>query len=250
MAYKKYGKLLLLVCLKSSAIFAATQTPGDVSLLSPLKNGHVIFEAGTFRISTGKSQHINIQNLIGDTFTVSDHNDTNALFGLGYFVDGKNFRSVNMSYGVNAFYLAPTSVSGNVIQENLFTNLSYRYSVSNIPIYASAKAIINFNSPKYALVIDAGVGPNFMKVYGFHEDSLDGVTIPEHPFSANTKTNLSATLGMGLRFNQIFGTLSAECGYRFFYLGEGEFKINNSQVLNTLKTGTSYANAIQCSVSN
>ena len=44
--------------------------------------------------------------------------------------------------------------------------------------------------------MDAGIGPDFMTVYGFHEQSLDGgITQPKQPFSSKTKTNLSVPSG-------------------------------------------------------
>jgi hypothetical protein len=154
-----------------------------------------------------------------------------------------------MSYGINAFYLAPTSVSGNVIQEDLFTNLSYHYNIANYPVYVTAKSTINLNSP-LALTIDVGVGPNFMRTYDFQENSLDGgFTLPDKIFSANTTTTLSATVGVSLKINHALGQLPLEIGYRFFYLGQGHFKTSNDQVLNKLNTGNTYANALFLSIS-
>ena len=54
--------------------------------------------------------------------------------------------------------------------------------------------------------------------------------------------------GIGLRLNNIFDKAPLECGYRFFYLGQGQLKMNDNQLLNTVKTGNTYANAIICSV--
>jgi hypothetical protein len=45
-----------------------------------------------------------------------------------------------MTYGINAFYLAKASVSGSIIQENLFENLSYHYKVTHYHVYAVAKS--------------------------------------------------------------------------------------------------------------
>ena len=254
----KFNKFLLLTtlcCLASSTAYATSTTTntqsGDnnSSLLSTVTHGHLAFELGGYQGSQGNAQHINIQNLIGDTFTVNDHQDNNFLVGLGYFVDGKNVGCANMSYGVNAFYLAPTSVSGNVIQENLFTNLSYHYNVANIPVYVMAKSTFNLKAP-FALTVDAGIGPNFMRTYNFQESSLDGgVTLPDTIFSANTTTTFSATIGASLKINHAVGQLPLEIGYRFFYLGQGHFKTSTNQVLNELNTGNVYANALYLSIS-
>lgn len=244
---KKFRKcLLLLLCLNVSSTFSTTQS----GYLSKLTHGHFIFTLGDYQGIQGETQHIGMQDLIGDTFSVTHDHDNNTLLGVGYFLDGQQWNKVQMSYGINAFYLAPTTFSGDVTQEDLFTNLSYSYSVTHFPLFLVAKTAIYLNSPQYALTFDVGVGPNFMKLYDFHENSLDGgVTIPDQPFSSNTNTTLSATFGVGIKMDRALGQLALECGYHFFYLGEGNFKINNNQILNSLKTGNTYANAIQCSFS-
>jgi hypothetical protein len=234
----KYIKFLLftiLSCLSFSTVYAA--------------KGHLTINLGGYEGLQGNTQHINIIDLIGDTFTVDDRHDQNALIGLGYFFDGNAIGHANMSYGINAFYLAPTSVSGNVIQEDLFNNLSYHYNIINFPVYVIAKSTFNLKSP-LAFSIDVGIGPNFMKTYGFQESSLDGgVTIPDTLFSANTTTTFSATIGASFRINHALGQLPLEIGYRFFYLGQGYFNIDNNQVLNKLKTGNVYVNALIFSTS-
>lgn len=244
---KKLRKYLwLLFFLSASSTFSATQS----SNLSMLTHGHFIFALGGYQGTQGETQHIDMQDLIGDTFSVSHDHDNNVLLGLGYFLDGQHWNQVQMSYGINAFCLAPTTVSGYVTQEDLFTNLSYSYKVAHFPVFLLTKTAIYLNSPQYALTVDFGVGPNFMKLYNFHENSLDrGITIPDQLFSSNTNTTFSATFGAGIKVDRALGQLSLECGYRFFYLGEGNFTIENSQVLDSLKTGNIHANAVQCSVS-
>ncbi|CDZ77340.1 hypothetical protein BN59_01623 [Legionella massiliensis] len=218
------------------------------SLPSSLKQGHVIIQFGGYWSSQGQAQHINIQDLVGDEFTLTKHKRSNGLVGLGYFLDGQETSFFRMSYGINAFYLAKTGVVGDVIQENLFTNLSYHYNLRHYPVYAIAKSTIKTKFPKYALTLDAGIGPNFIKADGFKEHSLDGITIPDNIFSSHSSTTFSATAGFGVRINQVFGQAPLECGYRFFYLGQGSFNKANNQVLNRLKTGSNYANAIICSM--
>lgn len=250
---KKYGTFFLfLACFISPMVFSATTISSSApsSFYSKLAQGHLMLELGGYQGTQGETQHINIKNLIGDTFTHANQNKNNVVVGLGYFVDGKSWNSVHMSYGINAFYLAPITVSGDVIQEDIFTNLSYSYALRHFPIYAMIKSVIDLKSPNYAVTLDAGMGPNFMKAYSFSESSLDGgITIPEHPFSANTTTTFSATVGVGLKINHALAQLPVECGYRFFYLGRGHLTANNSQVLDNLSTGNTYANAILCSVS-
>ncbi|MES2198935.1 MAG: hypothetical protein V4489_02040, partial [Chlamydiota bacterium] len=82
--------------------------------------GRPIVEVGWFTANQGKSQHINIEGLIGDDFSVTKSSDQNFLLGLGYYFNGLDRSRISLSYGINAFYLAPTEVRGNVTQENLF----------------------------------------------------------------------------------------------------------------------------------
>lgn len=197
--------------------------------------GEGVLQLGWFTATQGKSQHVNIEGLIGDHFSVSKSSGQSVLVGAGYYLDGMDMGEAEVQYGINAFYLSPTRVSGEVTQEDLFTNLSYHYSRTNYPIYAAAKAMISCG-----IVFDAGIGPNFVNTSGFKERSLDGgITVPDKIFSGKTTVAFSATFGLGWRIYQSF-----EVNYRFFYLGQGELKKVNNQVKNTLRTGHSYANAL------
>lgn len=213
-----------------------------------LQQGHAVVQLGGYWSTQGKAQNIDIEGLIGDRFSVTQKNASNGLFGLGYYLAAQNKDNYSLAYGINAFYLAKTAVAGTVIQEQLFRNLSYGYHVTHYPLFAAAKAIIKPSSPMYALTLDAGIGPNFMVTGGFKEHSLDGITLPDDIFSGHTTTTLSAMVGFGVKINRVFGETPLECGYRFFYLGQGNFLKNTNQVLNTLNTGNDYANALMCSI--
>jgi hypothetical protein len=216
---------------------------------SVLKHSHLMLQAGGYWSTQGKTQHINIDGLIGDQFTADHRNGSNGLVGLGYYLDGQNLDQIQFSYGINFFYLPQTSISGTVIQEDLFSNLSYRYRVKHYPLYASAKATTSLPVSNLSLTLDAGIGPNFMRTSEFVERSLDGgITLPDNAFSGHTSTTFSATAGIGLQLAQVLGGMPLECGYRFFYLGQGKLARNTNQLLNTLHTGTAYANAVLCSV--
>ena len=230
-------------------------TLGLIASLSPFVVladicGQPVLQLGWFAATQGKSQHIDIQGLIGDDFSVNRSFGQNFLVGIGYYFDGLDIPQVCIQYGINAFYLAPTKVEGDVTQENLFTNLSYHYSRTNYPIYFEAKALIPCTLHS-DIVIDLGIGPNIVSTGGFKEKSLDGgITIPDaHIFSGKNVVAFSATAGLGWRINNVLGNCSFEIDYRFFYLGQGELKKVNNQVRNTLRTGNSYANALFFSIS-
>ncbi len=211
-------------------------------------NPKLAIQLGWFGASDGSSQHININGAIGDQFTPTNkgNSNSNGLFGVGVYVDGHQFNYASLSYGVNAFYLAPASIGGVVTQENLFENLSYGYSLTNWPIYFGAKANIkNSYTERANLTLDVGIGPNIM-TSKFNEAQIEPSTIPDHIFAGTTTVTFTAMAGVGIRFNNAIGQVPLECGYRFFYLGDANFNTLTDQVTSKFQANNNYANAIVC----
>lgn len=233
--------------LLSSSTFASYVL--DWPVVSQLRQGKTVIQLGGFTASQGKAQNVYIQDLIGDHFSVSNHNNQNVLLGLGYLFDGDHFNQVDLMYGINAFYFFHTTVSGTIKQEQLFNNLSYNYNVTNLPVYATGKALFKTRSEQFNVALDLGVGPNFMTTSNFREHSLDGgITLPDRAFSGNTSATFSAMAGVALKMNNVLGRVPLECGYRIFYLGSSNFNVENSQILTALTTGDSYAQALTCGI--
>jgi hypothetical protein len=255
---KQFKTITSLLVLCSASTFAGEMGPMDSTWSQyNLPKGHVIIELGGYWSSQGNPQTIHINDLIGDEFSVTDGNGKNGAVGAGYFLEGQHFKNqytseINMAYGLNFFYLAKTGVSGDVTQEQLFTNLAYSYNVTHYPLYAMVKA--SMPSPHhyipFGVTVDAGIGPNFIQTSHFSEVSLDGgVTVPDDIFTGHNTTTFTVTTGLALRFDQLLKNTPIECGYRFFYLGQGDFKKQNDQVLTTLNTGNTFGNALMCSIS-
>jgi hypothetical protein len=211
-------------------------------------NGNPVFELGGFIASEGKTQNIGIQNLVGNTYTTTNGNNGNVIVGVGYLFNGPQNNLFGVDYGLDAFYLAPSLVKGQVWQEQAFDNLNYSYKVTNIPAYALTKLNIKTHSKKYNITVDAGVGPNFVITSNYQETPNNSEAIPDNAFSGHTQINFSAMIGLGLKINHVFGNEPLECGYRFFYLGQGDLSKNNSQILNNLETSNGYAHAVTCSI--
>lgn len=213
--------------------------------------GSVPVQFGAFSSSQGKAQNVNILDRIGNYYSTND-DQWSGLFGLGYYVDGYARDRLQLSYGVNAFYLGQTSVSGTILSEGFATNYSYSYHIQTIPVYAAVKALLKTNSQTFNKVtFDVGMGPDFMYTSGYHEQSLGAGSIADSSlFKSHHNTTFTATVGVGLQLGNLFGSIPTpfECGYRFFYLGQGQLSANSDQLLNTIKTGDVYANAIICSV--
>lgn len=216
--------------------------------LVKLTHGHGVLQLGGYWSIQGQSQQIDINGLIGDYFNVTEGNGSNGLVGVGYFIDGPAIKEIPMEYGINWFYLAKTSVKGTVTQENLFTNLAYGYNVTHYPLYFVAKSTFKTKFPNKAVTFDVGIGPNFLTTSSLQESSLGANTIPDAIFGGTTTATFSATAGLGIKFNQFLGNAPLECGYRFFYLGQGKFKALTNQTLNTLNTGSDFGNAVICSI--
>ncbi|MBA3536617.1 MAG: hypothetical protein H0T84_08415 [Tatlockia sp.] len=227
-------------------------TAGDMGVQAPIADsrGELSFSAGYYNAEVGRTQHIDIVDLVGNNYRVNKKNDGSYLVGVGYLVNGGNYSWLNMAYGVKAFYLGQTKVRGVVEQENIFTNLSYRYNLSHIPIYAMARAMIGPGSKSYAFTLDAGIGPNVMVTSSYDERSLDGgITIPDYAFYGHIKTKFSATAGVGVKFTNLINAAAIEIGYRFFYLGQGDLRPRTNEILNSLKTKDIYANAVVLTLS-
>lgn len=200
-------------------------------------------ELGLFNSVQGEAQDIDIQGLVGNQYTVNDNHAANGLFGVGYFFEGFDNQDWQLAYGISSYYFGPTTVKGTIEQEHLFSNLDYSYDIQNTPVYLALKGKFK-QTQRYDLTFDAGLGVNFMRISDYNETPTDSQTIPDNFFSSQNNINFSAITGVGVRFNNVLGKNSLECGYRFFYLGNGQLNSDNSQVLTPLKTGNVYANAL------
>lgn len=244
-------KGIKLICLASCLLGSFIATAGTMGEQAPVAaRGEFGFSAGYYNAESGRAQHINIVDLVGNNYGLNKKNDGNYLLGLGYMVNGWDYNPFNLAFGVKAFYLGETEVNGVIDMENIYSNLSYQYNVTHIPIYAMARATLNSGNKNFGLVIDGGIGPNIMTTRNYTEASLDGgITLLDNSFSGHTQTKFSATAGVGLKFNNLMNVSGVEIGYRFFYLGQGDLQATNNMVLNNLQTRDIYANAIVLTIS-
>ena len=92
------------------------------------------------------------------------------------------------------------------------------------------------------------IGVDFMQTSHYKETPFNSDAVPRDNYAPHTQETFTAMAGIGLRIHHVFGEAPLECGYRFFYLGQGHLHINNDLYQNQLKTGNNYANALLCSV--
>lgn len=197
----------------------------------------------------GKSQDVRLQTLPDARFTINqrNHND-NGIFGLGLSRRVMENENANFSFGLLAFYLFQTSVTGNIYQAKVINNLGYRYTVENLPIYFHGKTQFTLDKTPTPLYLDVGLGGNFMSIGHYQEWPTLPQVRPDLAYNSNLNITFSVTIGAGLTFMNAFGSAPLSCGYRFFYLGSGELSIRNSQYATPLSTGASFSNAVICSV--
>ena len=194
---------------------------------------HFLLQLGGYWRTQADNQFIQIDGVVGDYFKVNGGAQSNGLVGVGYFLDAKPQSRFKMSYGVNWFYLPKTQVKGAVFQENLFENLTYAYNVTQYPLYGIAKSTIMTAYPDRYLTLNVGIGPNFMTTSQFQEHSIPDeffVALPNQLFSGKTTTLFTATAGVGIQVDHFFGKAPLECGYQFFYLGNGKFNVLNPRL--------------------
>lgn len=233
--------LALIVC----STFPASSYAAWQDSFSLLQQGNLSLQIGDVETHQGRDQFVDIDGLIGDRFTVTKHDDNNAVLGAAYYLPSMPIRNIDVRYGLSVFYLVDTEVKGNVIQEDIFENLAYRYKVMNFPIYFSAKTAFDTSVDWLGVNLDAGIGPNVIYARKFKETSLDGITLPDDAYHSNATADFSATIGAGLVFKNALGcNIPLEIDYRFFYLGEGHLAKSTSQINQDLRTGHSYANAL------
>jgi hypothetical protein len=214
------------------------------SRLNP-RRASILLQGGGYVTTTGHAQNVDIAELVNDYFTVNHYHARNGMVGIGYYIDGVDNERYKLLFGLNAFYFGRTSVQGTIVQEEVFTNLAYRYSLTNYPVFLATKALIKNNNDKYNITLDVGIGPNLVKTTHFTETSLDGgITVPDDIFAGQSRIVFSGMAGFGIRFNNIVKHIPLEIGYRFFYLGQGTFKKLNGQVTSRLTSGDSFANSL------
>jgi len=219
-----------------------------VSLITkPASRYKIILQAGAFSSYQGRIQDVYVDDIY-DIYNVNNHEDQNILLGVGYYITGLDKPRYSLWYGLNAFYLAPSMVKGTVVQEGLFPNLSYRYTVTQVPVYLSVKGLIKTPSPKYDITLDAGVGPSIVRTSDIQEYARNPSSIPEKIFTGTTRVLPSVNAGVGLKMNNLFSKVPVECGYRFFYTAQTKFNNGSIPVSGSVYTGKNFVNALMCSI--
>jgi hypothetical protein len=237
-------KKLLKAASTSILLIAATQSYASLQDKMP---GYFMLEVGPYWTSEGEAQNVYIEGLAGDEFTANSNNQVGGLFGFGYLFHALKHEHYGIDAGVNIFYLTKTQVEGDVIQEFMFTNLSYEYSIAHIPVYAAAKGYFKTHKT-LAWTVDLGLGVNFLQTSGYEDEPLTSFSLSDDAFldSTNTTANFSAMAGVGVR--KMLKDVSLELGYRFFYLGEGSLEPRTDAIFDDLSTGPVYVNALMLTV--
>ena len=208
-----------------------------------------VFLGGT-RGTVGEAQHVDIEGVIGDYFSIEDGKINGGIIGFTHYLESKEFDSDHFSldYTLSVFYFPEKRVSGFVTQENLVTNLDYEYTLANVGSYVGIRVMNNRDASRFNYAFNLEFGMVQIITDGFVERSLTPYSVPDFIFKGKTTSSFSANTGVAARLNDVFGGNTLECGYRFFYLGKGSLATRNDRVANGLSTGQNYTNAFLCSL--
>ena len=204
--------------------------------------------AGGYRGTQGTGQHVAINGLVGDYYSVTNPNVSGGIVGLSYYIKSLALDNPDyeLQYSISSFFLSSGTVVGYITQENIVTNLKYQYQLSNIPGYLGVKLTKLNEDSRINIAFDLGVGANRVSTSLFYDTRLTAYSFPDFFFTGASNYTFSITTGLGLRLENAFGKNPLECGYRFFYLGQGQLDSTNTLVSNGLKTGNNYANVFAC----
>ncbi|MBP6917650.1 MAG: hypothetical protein KBB94_01895 [Legionellaceae bacterium] len=204
--------------------------------------------AGGYRGTQGTGQHVAIKGLVGDYYSVTNPTAGGGIVGLSYYIKSLALDNpeYELQYSISSFFLSSSTVAGYVTQENIVTNLKYQYNIYNIPGYLGVKLTKLNEDSRVNVAFDLGLGVNKIKTSVFYETSLTSYTLPDLFFTSGNSYEFSMMTGIGLRLENAFGKNPLECGYRFFYLGQGQLDPTNTLISKGLKTGQNYANVFAC----
>lgn len=208
-----------------------------------------VFLGGT-RGTVGEAQHVDIEGLIGDYFSIDNGKINGGVIGVTHYTESKELDNdrFSLDYTFSIFYFPQKTVSGFVTQENLVTNLDYEYTLVDIGSYVGIRVMTHRDASRFNYAFNLGFGMVQIITAGFVERSLTPYSLPDFIFESKTTTSFSANTGVAARLNDVFGGNTLECGYRFFYLGKGSLATRNTRVANGLSTGQNYTNAFLCSL--
>ncbi len=242
------GFLIILSCLYLPFAMAMEQTKLGFKSLKK-RHPEFVVHLGGFLASNGKAQFLDINDSNGNWYTFNNGTRGNWLFGAGYYLDAFVRESYNVKLGLDWLFLVKTPVQGFINVEQTFQNLSYSYTVQNVPVYFAAKVKYKGLIAHQDWILDFGVGPNFMRTSDYSEKPLTDDTIANNQlFASRNNTTFSAMAGLGIRIYGAKNAPSLEFGYRFLYLGQGTLAANDNQLINTISTGQNYANMMICGV--
>ncbi len=217
---------------------------------------HVQVQLGDIYIRPShQDQTIGITDELPDVFSVTSYtNPQRFLFGLGLFFDLPFDCRDTFSLGLDAFYFGQITVKGDILQQQTNDLFRYQYAVTNFPIFAATKATLRNDHELFndmAITLDFGIGPNIQttRYNQYPTDSLISIQ-PSLFFGKNDLSGIgfAATAGVGLKLDDFLITVPLECGYRFFYLGQGKLSINSNANVETNLAIPSLAQAVVCSI--
>lgn len=210
--------------------------------------------AGPTWLFGNKNQTINLQPDVVKTYTGG--NDTNV-FPTGEIFLGLqkpfNASSLNQSFvgqlGISFAGAGYGRVNGNIWDDGdpAFNNSDYTYKVNHMLLAIKGRLIADCNY-FFKPYVSASLGVGFNRAYDFSINTKINQEVAAPPFSSNTNTTFSYTLGVGLQ-TTITPHLQAAIGYEFADWGKTQLgRAQGQTVGNGLSLNHLYANQLQLSL--
>ena len=225
-------KSIALLCICQGG-YANTSYELNESLFSPLA-----IEVG-YGLSTHSGNSIRgDKNLNNHLFEINEHQYTDYLFGLHYFVPFSRDEYYAYYYGISANYIKEDKLEGDITNTATQSGQKFEFDERHIPVYFNFRAeLMNFVSNQINSIIDVGLGVDIVNARNFKLTNSNGGAINDNTFTARSHRKFTAELGFGLRFTNVFDHNPLELEYKYMMLGESMFKGNRQYTTIDFHTG-------------
>lgn len=239
----------------NSVLLCGSVCATTLNTISPAKNSFVVgIGAGPAWISGNKTQTIQLQSDVAKTYTGNEDDSafpTGELF-LGW-QRGWCIAALNKSFisqlGLSVVDSNYAKLKGDIWEDAnpAFDNYTYNYKVNHAHVAVKGRLIGDYHRfvDPY---ISASLGVGFNRAFSFVTNPKTTAEVAPPPFSSNTTTTFTYSLGIGIQKSLLCG-FAAAIGYEFTDWGRTQLGRARSQTLNQGPTlNHLYANQVLLSL--
>jgi opacity protein-like surface antigen len=123
---------------------------------------------------------------------------------------------VTGQFGIAIADANATKLNGDIWEDAdpAFNNFTYAYKINHVNVAMKGRIISNTSYYGIQPYVSGSIGVGFNRAYDFSITPTISEEIPAPPFSSNTKTALSFTLGAGIQ-KSLFDNWQVGIGYEF-----------------------------------